>query len=216
MLLSDAKESFKLSRICRLAETGLTTFDGLFVEMEAEGRERMRRSGFADAEIRCVRTVEMRYTGQEFTLRLPFAGTEGSADPLRDLRERFGALHELRYGHAFEKTPTEVVALEVEAYGLLPKPTIALQVAAGPIPPAESREVYFEDEGFVTCQVVRRATLAVGSRVDGPAVIEEEASTTLIHPGDSVTVDAAWNLVVTVATIDALERAAARWARSMA
>ena len=206
MLLSDAKESYKLSRLLRLADTSAATFEQLFAEMEADGSVRMRRSGFADDEIGCVRSVEMRYTGQEFTLSLPFGA---------ELESRFATLHELRYGHAFASTPTEVVALQVEVYGRLPKPTIALAPATGAAAEAASRDVYFEDEGFVRTQVVRRSALALGERLDGPSVIEEEASTTVIHPGDSVTVDAASNLVVTVATIGALERAASRWAASM-
>jgi phosphohistidine swiveling domain-containing protein len=56
--------------------------------------------------------------------------------------------------------------------------------------------------------------LAPGAHLDGPLIVEEATSTTLLHPGDSVTVDAESNLVITVGTFDGISRAASRWARS--
>jgi N-methylhydantoinase A len=212
MLLSDAKESFKLSRICRLADADDATFEALFGDMEREGRERMRSAGFDDADITCARAVEMRYSGQEFTLRLPFGG--GEPDAFGDLHRRFAELHALRYGHAFESMPSEIVDLIVEVYGHLPKPVVRLATTTGPVVSAPSRRVYFEDEGFIECRVCRRDALAPGTLVDGPLIVEEATSTTLIHPGDSVTVDAESNLVITVGTFDGISRAATRWAQS--
>ncbi len=200
MLLSDAKESFKLSRICKMAESSAQTFEPYFAQMEEEGRERMRRAGFSEADIRCVRAVEMRYAGQEFTLRLPFAEL-GSSDVIADLQKRFATLHELRYGHAFEKTPTELVAMHVEVYGHLPKPVVRVESAAHAGERQSSRRVFFEDLGYVETAIYRRDELRPGVAVSGPAVIEEVASTTLIHPGDSVVVDEESNMLVTVAAV---------------
>ena len=212
MLLSDAKESFKLSRISRTADADDATFEKLFGDMEREGRERMRSAGFDDPDITYSRAVEMRYSGQEFTLRLPF--NTGEADVFGDLHKRFAALHALRYGHAFESMPSEIVDLIVEVYGHLPKPVVKLPTATATPESAPSRKVYFEDEGFIECRVCRRDALAPGAHVDGPLIVEEATSTTLVHPGDSVTVDAESNLVITVGTFDGISRAASRWARS--
>jgi len=109
--------------------------------------------------------------------------------------------------------PSEMVDLIVEVYGHLPKPVVKLAVNSQPAESAPSRRVYFEDEGFIECRVCRREALAPGVRVDGPLIVEEATSTTLIHPGDSVTVDAETNLVITVGTFDGISRAASRWAR---
>jgi N-methylhydantoinase A len=214
MLLSDAKESFKLSRICRLADADDATFEALFGDMEREGKERMRSAGFDDVDISYARAVEMRYSGQEFTLRLPFGG--GEPDVFGDLHRRFAELHALRYGHAFESMPSEIVDLIVEVYGRLPKPVVKLAATTEAAVSAPSRRVYFEDEGFIECRVCRRDALAPGTVVDGPLIVEEATSTALIHPGDSVTVDAESNLVITVGTFDGISRAASRWAQSTA
>lgn len=197
MLLSDAKESFKLSRITRVAGAKREAFEGHYAAMEEEGRARMRAAGFADAEIRSVRSIEMRYVGQEFTLRLPFSEA-GLADVAADLERRFANLHELRYGHAFDGKPTEAVAMHVEVYGGLPKPKLTLPPAHKNGAARQARQVYFEERGLVECPIHRREILGPGARIEGPAIVEETASTTLVHPGDLLTVDASSNLVITV------------------
>ena len=216
MLLSDAKESFKLSRICRLSDATPETLDGLFADMQREGADRMRAAGFDDADISSTRAVDMRYSGQEFTLRLPFLNTPPDEDTIGSLARRFAELHALRYGHAFDNMPTEVVALIVEVFGRLVKPVVKLPPSPAPAGASQSRRVFFEDDGYIDCRVCRREDLVIGTPVDGPIVIEEAASTTLIHPGDRVCVDSESNMVITIGTLDGLTRTASRWAREMA
>ena len=208
MLLSDAKESFKLSRICKMAESTAQTFEPFFAQMESEGRGRMREAGFGESDIRCARAVEMRYVGQEFTLRLPFSDATAT-EVIGDLQARFATLHELRYGHAFEKTPTELVAMHVEVYGHLPKPVVRVEAASHTGERQAPRRVFFEDVGYVETAIYRRDELRPGVAVTGPAIIEEVASTSLIHPADSVVVDDDSNMVVTVATLAERSREAA-------
>ena len=216
MLLSDAKESFKLSRICRLCDATAPMFEALFADMEGDGRARMCEAGFAEADISYSRAVDMRYAGQEFTLRLPFADRPPAADMFENLGRRFADLHALRYGHAFDSMPTEVVALIVEVSGRLAKPTVMTASSAQSNRASQSRRVYFEDEGYLECRVCRREELMPENHLDGPLVIEEAASTTLVHPGDRVTVDDESNIVISVGTLDSLSRAASRWARELA
>jgi N-methylhydantoinase A len=72
-----------------------------------------------------------------------------------------------------------------------------------------SRRVFFEDLGYVETAIHRREELRPGVAVAGPAIIEEVASTSLIHPGDSVVVDGESNMIVTVATLGERSREAA-------
>jgi N-methylhydantoinase A/oxoprolinase/acetone carboxylase beta subunit len=58
------------------------------------------------------------------------------------------------------------------------------------------REVYFGETGFVPCQVVDRYALKPGDTFEGPAVVEERESTTVIGPGATVAVDQFHNLVI--------------------
>jgi len=58
------------------------------------------------------------------------------------------------------------------------------------------RSVYFEDSGFVDCKIYRRDTLASETSIQGPAIIEEISSTTVVYPQDQFRVDSMGNLVI--------------------
>jgi N-methylhydantoinase A len=109
-------------------------------------------------------------------------------------------MHELRYGHAFEKAAPEIVSLRVEVSGNLDKPTLTFQQpSAAKASRGAKRRVYFEQEGFLDCAVFHRGELRIGDEIPGPVLIEEMASTTLVHPGDVLRVDGEGNLVITLA-----------------
>jgi N-methylhydantoinase A len=202
MLLTDAKEEFLLSRVCKLEDAVPDVLDELFGEMESNGFRRMTESGFRPESIVARRAVDMRYTGQEFTLRLPVPEKTTVRDFKTSLARRFTELHEIRYGHAFDKAVPEIVCLRVEVLGKLPKPDVhgvANGRGNGKSDPAGQRQVYFENTGFVGCAVYRRDRLRPGAAFSGPAVIEEMASTTVIHPGDNIRVDSDSNLIVSLA-----------------
>jgi N-methylhydantoinase A len=64
--------------------------------------------------------------------------------------------------------------------------------------PTAERDVYFEGLGFTRCKIFRRMNLTQESKIVGPAIIEEPASTTVVHPGDVVTVDKMGNLIISL------------------
>jgi N-methylhydantoinase A len=205
MLLTDAKEEFILSRISKLADVDQDAFEKLFTDMEENGIARMKEAGFNDDKIVTHRAVDMRYSGQEFTLRLTLPEKVTAKDFKTNLARRFTELHELRYGHAFDKAVPEIVCLRVEVVGQLPKPKIRSTVNgkdAGKNTTRkgapESRQVYFENIGSIACGVYHREELTAGMTINGPAVVEEMASTTLIHPGDVARVDDDGNLIITL------------------
>jgi N-methylhydantoinase A len=95
------------------------------------------------------------------------------------------------------------VSLRSAVTGSLRKPTFE-PIAAGAAAPPEAafrgtRAVYFAEVGHaVDTPSYDRVLLVAGNRVAGPALIEEYASTTVVHPGDVVMVDAFGNLVIEI------------------
>jgi N-methylhydantoinase A len=87
--------------------------------------------------------------------------------------------------------------------GILPKVS-SIQIEKGnEIPDANaltgSRPVHFGVAGgYVECPTYARNALKAGNRLAGPALIEEHASTTVVFPSDSVTVDGFGNLIITI------------------
>ena len=144
----------------------------------------------------------MRYVGQSFELSIPFG--EGAVEEALDrMLEDFHAEHERAYGFAAPGEPVEFVTLRLTAVGRIAKPKLnelrAGATGCGDVKTARRavRQVYFaESGGFVDCPSYDRYRLPAGGVIDGPAIVEEIDSTTVIHPGFRAEVDRHGNLLV--------------------
>ena len=177
--------------------------NGLFGPREAEGRAVLQREGLADERISFVRQVEMRYAGQSHELAVDFPAGEATAATLASVRERFHADHDRSYGHGYPDEPTELVNFRLSALGSIRKPRMReVATHSGPASDARKgmRQVHFDAAGgFVETPVYDRARLGAGHRFDGPAIVEEMDSTTLVLPGYGVEVDRYGNLLISPA-----------------
>ena len=145
----------------------------------------MVREGVAASRMRFERTADLRYVGQSYQLSLPLPDRPIEAGDVVDLRRRFDAMHLATYGYAEAREPCELVALRMSAIGEIGKPSYEVGLAEGDANAAakSSRRVYFASRGFLDCSIYDRGKLPLGARIEGPAVIEERDSTTLVHPG---------------------------------
>jgi N-methylhydantoinase A len=150
--------------------------------------------------------LDLRYRGQEYTVAVPLAGTSFSADDREPVAVRFHGLHRLLYGHAAPEEALELVGVRVSVHRDIEKagffaadanvrfdvqPTAATQA---------QRKVYMgERHGFLITPVYRRADLPPGAKLDGPAIIEEPASTTVVLPNDHVEVARTGEIVIEIA-----------------
>ena len=201
MLLADVKREYVLSYVKTLKEMSPEKLEAMYDGLEQEGRAELCQEGFAAKDLLVKRGAEMRYFGQEFTLVVPSVHSPVTAKALSDLKGSFDRIYDIRYGHAFPDSEAELVSLRVEIYGLFPKPDInkmRLFESHGQAAPAEDRDAYFVGSGFMRCNVYHRGRLSAGAEIRGPAIIEEPASTTVVHPGDRVIVDAAGHLIIDI------------------
>ena len=150
----------------------------------------------------CVgRALDMRYVGQEHlvTMDVPmecFARQDRAA-----IKRLFDAEHELRYGTSAPAEPAEIASLRTAVTGVLAKPKFERIARGEDTPPQHarrgSRQAYFSGH-FIDTPSFDRANLLSGNCIAGPALIEEHASTTVLMPGDTLTVDALGNLIIAV------------------
>jgi N-methylhydantoinase A len=187
------------------SQTVLRPFDRSTVEKLVEwyrdaaagARSRLRRDGIPASRVRAVASVDCRYLGQGFELSVPLRGT--SARDIRRVGEDFHALHEATYGHADRGEVVELVTLRLSGLGGLGAPPSAAIARGGPRPAAEavigSRPVMLPGaRRRRSVPVLRREGLRARNRIDGPAIVEEMDSTTMILPGQLARVDAEGNL----------------------
>ena len=119
------------------------------------------------------------------------------------IKRHFDEVHKVRYGTAAPKEAADMVSLRVTVLGRMEKPP-RHQVAEGAEQPDAAalrthKPVYFRSAaGFVATPVYQRELLKSGNVLEGPALVEEHASTTVVQPGDSLRVDAFGNLQISI------------------
>ncbi|MBI4504882.1 MAG: hydantoinase/oxoprolinase family protein, partial [Chloroflexi bacterium] len=151
-------------------------------------------------EVAVARWADMRYVGQEHTVRVPWPEELDGADVHADIATRFRETYATRYGYSDPHGAVEIVALRVAVEGRSAKPPLANPYdGAGGAAEAGERLVYFEDaSGLLPTRIYRREALPDGWSARGPAVVEEYASTTLVHPGCTVRVAGSGRLEIDV------------------
>jgi N-methylhydantoinase A len=156
----------------------------------------LRRSVSVDEPL-LRRSADMRYAGQNYELEilLPGRDLEHAFD---ELLESFEREHERQYGFRLEGEAIEIINLRVTAMRPESPPQLAAPDPADAPAPVEHRSVWFDADGPVDCPILRRADLARGARLAGPAVVEEVDSTTLVFPGDALEVHPGGSLVLTI------------------
>ena len=199
LLLAELRHDYVRTVLRRGDDMDPAEIGSAFAAMEAEALDRMRREGVEQGDVTLVRTADMRYLGQGYELDVVMASGEIDAGEVAAAYERFHEAHVRTYGYANRQDPIELVNLRVTATSGTAQPELPSSPANGqPNPPAAldgTRQVYFRD-GFVAAAIYDRALLGPGDSVDGPAVIEQLDSTTLVWPGGSARVDELGNLLL--------------------
>ncbi|HEV3373270.1 MAG TPA: hydantoinase/oxoprolinase family protein [Xanthobacteraceae bacterium] len=181
MLLADARLDLSKTFVGVLNESTVAALTAAFAEMEEEARAALVRE-FDAREVVFERHAEMRYAGQRHNIKVPISGLADAAG----IRAAFDRDYKRRYGHADLKAAAELQALHLSGLTRLRRPELArLPRAPAPTRPPERRPVYFGTaRGTLDAQIHDRTALAPGFRGEGPALIEEYGSTTLVWPGD--------------------------------
>jgi N-methylhydantoinase A len=202
MLFSDLRYDYVRTHLMQLAEAPFGEIEAVFKELEQQGRDAIAATSVKPQRIVVKRALDMRYVGQEHpvTVELPMAVF---AKQDRDaIKRHFDDDHLQRYGTSAPDERAEIVSLRATVTGLMRKPPQEKIRKGTSTPPKAAftgkRPVSF-DRRFRPAPTYRRAELLAGNRISGPALIEEHASTTVLMPGDRMTVDAYGNLVIAVA-----------------
>jgi N-methylhydantoinase A len=169
----------------RASTLDATRLEGAVARLDAEADDLRRR----DAQVgnwRVERSVDVRYFGQisgYINLPLPDGSAEG-------ISERFEEAHAREFGYRLPKglAEVEVVNLRAALIGEIDRPAEPA-FAAGPPGRRERVEAHFPGEGTIESLLVEREGIAVGERIEGPAIVTEWASTTVVPPRAAAVVE---------------------------
>ena len=160
--------------------------------METEAREWIAGEGTLQGEVTLSWSADMRYAGQAYELSVDIPAELRGAMDEAVLIERFHQVHESVYGFRDTEARVELTSLRARIVGAVPP--IEITPAAGGTPPDhDRRRVYYRGEWLETA-VYARDALRPGDWLDGPALVEQEDTTTWIVPGWRGTVDTIGNI----------------------
>ncbi|MBE0688863.1 MAG: hydantoinase/oxoprolinase family protein, partial [Anaerolineae bacterium] len=176
--------------------------NNVYAQLAAQRHDALKTDGFEPERRTFLPTAEMRYRGQEHTVNVPMPGLSLTPEQIPGIIDSFNKVHQQQYGHSMMQDPIEIVTLRLRAVGLLPRPDLPkLDRSAGQVDAARkgAREVFVrENRAHVTYTVYDRMKLGAGDRIEGPAIIEEPSSTTMVHASDVLTVGDYGELVIQV------------------
>jgi N-methylhydantoinase A len=175
-----------------------------FSDLLDGARRVLEGEGVGAGDRLALASVEMRHQEQEHTLTVELGAP---TEPIETdvLRRRFAELHELAYGFMIEG-PLEIVGCRVRAIGILPKPRVwggsdnGAGKAAPPTPTAHRTVSHWtsrvKEERW---PVFDRSSLRSGEPIEGPAILSELTTTTLVPPRWNVVCDRDGNLILSSA-----------------
>jgi N-methylhydantoinase A len=205
MMMSDLRRDYFITR---LIETGGAEASAVAAALSALIEEAAERAiaqfaaeGIAEKRVKLAPFLKCRYQNQEHSVEVALAYGPVGEEALADLIARFHAVHEREYTYRLD-APVEIVGLhlvasaEVGKLQLAPLPKTGASLAAAL---KARRMVDYALEGAHEADIYDAEKLEPGMSFVGPAVIENPATTVVVHPGQSVSIDAYGNIHIEIA-----------------
>jgi N-methylhydantoinase A len=194
-LLVDIQHDFSESFMASAADTKPADIETAFGRLEAMASERLTHEGVDAIDIVLQRNVEMMYQGQWRSLAVP---APADVTDINALIDGFHTEHEREFNYRRDDAPVSIFRVALTATGMVPKAELQTHEVKKNTPTTDkTREVWFGGKPF-TAMVFERNDLTAGATFDGPAIVEQFDSTTVIPPATTAEVDRYTNIIIRV------------------
>jgi N-methylhydantoinase A/oxoprolinase/acetone carboxylase beta subunit len=205
LIATDMVYEFAATTYQRLSKLDVPALQQRFDELEQQAARQLGEDGIPADRMVVQRIVDARYLGQGYELRVDVGSGTIDGAWVERLRADFHDVHEREFTRRFEDSDIEIPNIRVRGIGLMPELAMPVVESGGESPEAALRhegEAWFLVGGVLERMPTRyfeRAALKAGNRLDGPAIVSQYDSTTVIPPGVWARVDGAGNIVIEVA-----------------
>jgi len=182
---------------CAIDTASLTDVQRALADLDRRLHALMQAEGVAPERIEIHYSADVCYVGQSYHLEVPLSLE--SAGGIERLYEGFLVAHDRVYGHA-TRARAKIVNLRAvhQVRSVAPLGGAAPSVKRGEPAPRRWRQICVASApSRVRAQIVDRATMAEGDRIDGPAIIEQLDTTVLVEPGWTAALGPNANLIIT-------------------
>ena len=196
MLMSDIRHDFIQTKILSFSTAPMDTLNAMWKAQMDEAGALFAAEGIAPDQVVFTFIADM---GQEHTVQVAAPAYPWSEADRAEIMARFHRTHEHFYTFSLPDTPAEIVNLHLVAYGQLAKPSLQeIPAQEGDISAAlkETRRVFFSGDGWLDTPIYDRSKLGCGASAQGPLVVEEPTTATVVCPGQRLSVDRYGNLIV--------------------
>jgi len=195
LLATDIKHDFVRTQFTPSAALDLEVLRTVFGEMADAGRALLTEERVDAQRMEILREAEICYVGQSYPLRIRIP--EDWTNLISTLEAAFHVAHREMYGFANSDEATMVLNLRVTALGRVDRPVLK-RLVVGDGDPAQAfkgtRSVVFAQP--VDCPIYERSLLDGGDRIQGPAIIEQMDTTTVLPADATLTVDAGGSFII--------------------
>lgn len=172
--------------------------------LSADAVAQLKRDGMPEEQISLERSVDCRYIGQGYELRVEAPDGEVDADWVKAVSEAFHELHGRMYSQRFDEKPVQLVNVRVTGVGAVPQIKLP-RIAAGTVDASAAlvtttRALMWTDDTaepeWTDTRVYSRELLQAGNEFTGPAIVEQFDSTTIVGIGQRATVDELGHIII--------------------
>lgn len=199
MTMSDLRRDYFVTCLTDLNEGTAEHIEATFREAEKTALEQFAGENIGSAEISFTRFAKFRYQNQEHTTEVELKGAI-TGEKISDIVDSFKEVYEREYTYRLD-APVEMVGIHLVAVAEVGKLSLPVREATGQdVSTAVKavRKVDYALEGIHEATIYDGSRLEPGMAFEGPAIIEEEGTTTVVHPGNRTVVDDYGNYVITI------------------
>lgn len=197
-ILADIKHDFVYTELQSSEYINIDKLNSIYSSLDLEGKNQLEAEGVNLSEQILVRSCDIRYLGQAFELNVKVPGGKITNEVTDNLIEEFHILHEKTYGHSLREDQVELVNFRVSAIGIKSKLDLSIDNSWDTALMANEDnlgKVIFDGTEY-TVPIFTRNALEPGFRMEGPAIIGEMGSTTVIYPGQSAEIDQFRSIII--------------------
>ncbi len=196
LLLTDLRADFAVTKLQKLEQAALPDMAEAFRSLSVRARSWFENEGIEVENQRTNRTVDMRYSGQNYELSVQLPDGPIGPNSIVALADGFAAMHRRLYGFAADDEPVQLVTFRVEATGIVPKATLTRKHGRWLQRLFRNNGRYGRPAASQPCAIYDRNRLTAGDRFDGPAIVEQMDATTFVPAGMTARVDPWLNLIL--------------------
>jgi N-methylhydantoinase A len=202
MLMSDLRHDYSQTLLTPTDEVDFQHLNKKYQDIIKEATDTLSSEGMNHADIVISKSLDMRYAGQEHTVEVSVPFDTLNEENINEIIQNFHDSHERLYTYTLPENGTEIVNIKTKVLGKLEKPKIAEEEISNGEKKIGKRSVYFENKGWLEVDVYAKEYLNPKDTIQGPAIVEEKTSSTIINEGDTLTKDKYGNMIIEIGGLE--------------